>query len=239
MISQFKKILHSDINRNIATIGFFNNYPIEEYYTENNSAIIYGKSDNYWAHLCCDNGKDLEKLLKKYHRITNFYYSVEDWMIPSILKFGETVWQMPTNRYILTDFDNIQKPKTDIVTLNNLHTDTIYNNSDYKKLISKAYIKDRLAKDVSSGILENNELVAWGFTHDDGALGFLHVLDDYRKNGYGSDIVNSLILKCKENNKPVFCNIVPENKKAISMVAKLGFEFDRKVSWLKIKNSSR
>jgi len=38
-----------------------------------------------------------------------------------------------------------------------------------------------LEKDISAGIILDEKLVALGFTHDDGALGFLHFLPEYRK----------------------------------------------------------
>ncbi len=65
-----------------------------------------------------------------------------------------------------------------------------------------------MSKDISAGIVVDENLVAWGFTHDDGALGFLHVLKDFRKRGYGLDILLALIQERKKDNKSVFGNIV-------------------------------
>ena len=81
----------------------------------------------------------------------------------------------------------------------------------------------------------NNNLVAWGFTHDDGALGFLHVLDDFRNKGYGIDILLVLIQMRKKEKKPIFGNIVPENIASTKLITKLGFKLDCKTSWIKLK----
>jgi len=230
-----KTILLADPIKNIATSGFFSNYDLKEFYIENNSAILFGTSDNFWAHIVSNSENDTKQLLARYHAKTKFYYSVEDCWLPLILKYGETEWIMTTSRYILAKDVAIPVSETLFISLNELHALTIYSNSEYKKYTSVAYILDRLKKDISVGIIENKKLIAWGFTHDDGALGFLHVLDDYRKKGYGRDILIKLIVLKRKKDLPVFCNIVPENEKAIHLVTKLGFKFDRKVSWVKLK----
>ncbi len=228
-------LLNREPDNNIATLGFFSNYPIKEYYIENNSAFVLGKSDNLWTHISSSSQTELESLLAKYHSKTKYYYSVEDWMIPLILKHGTEDWVMVTNRFILNKNISTALPKFDIIKIDKSYASFMYENSDYKEYLSIEYIEDRLNKDISAGILINNKLVAWGFTHDDGALGFLHVLEEYRKNGYGIDILMSLIQKRKETNKPVFGNIVPNNVASTKLVTKLGFKLDRKVSWLKLK----
>jgi hypothetical protein len=80
---------------------------------------------------------------------------------------------MTTNRFILDESIITDLPKLDIVKIDKSYATFMYNNSDYKDYISVEYIEDKLSKDISAGILVNNILVAWGFTHDDGALGFL------------------------------------------------------------------
>ena len=156
-------------------------------------------------------------------------------MIPLILKYGKPDWIMKTNRYILKGAIKIPVPKEEIFSLNKSRSDFIFTHSNYKKFTSINYIRDRLQRDISAGILKDDKLVAWGFTHDDGALGFLHVLPDFRKQGLGEQVLLSLIRQRRANNQPVFCNIVPENFPSINLVQKLGFVLDRTVSWVKLK----
>jgi len=235
MDKELFSLLNSKPQINIATLGFFENFPVEEYFIEGNSALIYGNSDSYWAHISSSSKKELSVLLAKHHSKARFYFSIEDWMIPPLLIHGQEDWIMPTNRYILHEKVATKKPKLPIDKINKIHASFIHKNSDYKKYTPLEYIEQRLNKDISAGITINNQLVAWGFTHDDGALGFLHVLDQHRKKGYAMDVVLALIQQKRKVNKPIFCNIVPENIVAINFVSKLGFQFDRKVSWLKLK----
>ncbi len=235
MNNHLKKLLNNEPQQTIATRGFFTNYPVNEFNIHGNSAIIFGQSDHMWAHLISSSKLELQHLLKDFHSKTNYYYSVEEWMIPLILKYGKPDWIMKTNRYILKDAIKIPVPKEEIFSLNKSRSDFIFTHSNYKKFTSINYIRDRLQRDISAGILKDDKLVAWGFTHDDGALGFLHVLPDFRKQGLGEQVLLSLIRQRRANNQPVFCNIVPENFPSINLVQKLGFVLDRTVSWVKLK----
>ena len=156
-------------------------------------------------------------------------------MIPLILNDGTKDWIMTTNRFILEESIFIDSPKFDIIKIDKSYASFMYNNSDYKDYISVAYIEDRLSKDISAGIVVNNKLVAWGFTHDDGALGFLHVHKDFRRKEYGLDILLGLIQMRKKEQKPIFGNIVPDNVTSINLVTKLGFKRDCTTSWIKLK----
>lgn len=230
-----KKILNTDKIQNIASIGYFKNYPVEEFYFEGSSAMIFGKSDHLWAHFISNSEVELSRLLEKYQSKTKYFYSVEDWMIPMILKYGSEDWRMETNRFVLNPDIHIPSSKYKFIELNNSFSKFMFDNSDYKDFISIDYINDCLEKDISAGLMIDNQLIAWGFPHDDGALGFLHVLDDFRKKGYGENILLSLLEKRRQTKKPVFCNIVPENKASTNLAKKYGFDFDRKVSWIKLK----
>ena len=235
MNQQLLSILNLSPQATLATRGFFANYPVEQFYIKNESALILGTSDYLWAHLVGTSEADIAFLLSKYHAKTLYYYSVEEWMIPLIQKHGEIDWKMSTKRYILNDKLLKNAPRLEVIPIDESYAAYIYQHSDYKDFTSIEYIEDRLARDISTGIIVDNKLIAWGFTHDDGALGFLHVLPEHRKKGYGMDIVRSLIRMRQDENKSVFCNIVPENTASIYLVNKLNFVFDRNVSWIKLK----
>ena len=84
--------------------------------------------------------------------------------------------------------------------------------------------------------MKKDKLVAWGLTHDDGALGSLHVLDEYRKKGYGKEILISLIHQNRKLGKISFAQIEEKNLKATNLVEQLGFVKDRRVSWVKLNS---
>jgi len=53
----------------------------------------------------------------------------------------------------------------------------------------------RITNGESSCIQESDKLIAWAITQDDGDIGFLHVLPEHRKMGYGRIVTMDLINK--------------------------------------------
>jgi 8-oxo-dGTP diphosphatase len=120
-------------------------------------------------------------------------------------------------------------------TLSEKDAETVYVNSEYQEQISEEYIEDRIRKGISKGIYENNKLIAWGLTHDDGGLGSLHVLESVRRKGYGSSITLALIKEIRHEKKIPFCYIEKDNSKSINLVSNLGFIRYRNCHWFEIK----
>jgi CheY-like chemotaxis protein len=80
-----------------------------------------------------------------------------------------------------------------LVPLTVEHAGFIVGQADYKQFLTRAYVEAGLARSFGAAIFENNELVAWGLTHHDGALGSPHVLPAFRGKGCGREILASLV----------------------------------------------
>lgn len=229
-----KKNLKKDFISNISTIGFIENNPINEIIQLNNSYLIKGTSDVEWTYVVCNNEDDLRALLGK--SPDNIYFaSVEDWMIPIITEKQIAEWILSTMRYYLPDDVEVPENKKEVIPLTTDHIGFIISQSNYKQFLSPAYVEERISKSISAAIMKKDKLVAWGLTHDDGALGSLHVLDEYRKKGYGKEILISLIHQNRKLGKMSFAQIEERNIKAIRLVEHLGFIKDRRVSWVKLR----
>jgi 8-oxo-dGTP diphosphatase len=238
MINQeLQRIINIDSQTTLAIRGFFANYPVDEFYIRNNSALIIGTSNHRWIHCVGNDKNDLAELLNINHDLSLYYHSVEDWMLPLILKNKEEDWCMETLRFVLDADVPIPEASSVTLILDLSYAEFVHKNSDYKDYTDLAYIRDRLSNDISAAILKDEKPVAWGLTHDDGSLGFLHVLPEHRKRGYARDISNSLIALKRQLGQPVFCNIVPGNTPSINLTERMGFKFDRKVSWVKIRKT--
>jgi len=233
--STLKSILDKDPKASIATRGYYTNYPMKAYAVKNDCALVVGFTDQVWLHCIGRNEKDMRALIKEYEGLSKYYYSVEEWIIPLIHEIGEEEWRMETVRYMLDDAAGMPKPTNPIVPLSPDDTDYIFEHSDYRDYTDTGYIRDRLERDISAAIAVDGKPVAWGLTHDDGAMGFLHVLPEHRGKGYGRDVVLALIDMISKEGKPVYCNIVPGNTPAIKLVESLGFKPDRKIFWIKLK----
>ena len=227
--------LKQDLIANISTIGFIENNPITEIVEKDNSYLIKGTSDVEWAYLACKNETELEALLAKSGTNNTYFASAEDWMIPVITKKSEAEWILTTIRYYLPDDVKVPENKKEVVPLTTDHIGFIISQSNYKQFLTPAYLEERINKGISAAIFKKDKLAAWGLTHDDGALGSLHVLDEYRKRGYGREILISLIHQNRKLGKLSFAQVEEKNTKATNLVGQLGFVKDRKVSWIKLK----
>ncbi len=228
-LENFKK----DFLINISTIGFIENNPITEIVEINNSYLIKGTSDVEWAYVVCNNESDLSALLEKSG--SNIYFaSVEDWMIPIITEKRKADWILSTMRYYLPEEIDVPENKIEVIPLTTDHIGFIISQSNYKQFLTPAYVEERISKSISAAIMKKDKLVAWGLTHDDGALGSLHVLDEYRKKGYGKEILISLIHQNRKHGKISFAQIEEKNLKATNLIEQIGFVKDRKVSWIKL-----
>jgi len=232
---KLKENLKQDFITNLSTVGFIENNPITEVVEINNSYLIKGTSDVEWIYLVCKNEPELKMLLEKSGCINIYFASVEDWMIPIITEKRSAEWILSTMRYYLPDDVEVPENKIEVIPLATDHIGFIISQSNYKQFLTPAYVEERISKSISAAIFKKDKLVAWGLTHDDGALGSLHVLDEYRKKGYGKEILISLIHQNRKLGKISFAQIEEKNLKATYLIEQLGFIKDRRVSWVKLK----
>lgn len=230
---ELKQTLIKDFLSNSSTIGFIENNPITEIVEINNSYLIKGTSDVEWTYIVCNNENDLKVLLERSSGNT-YFASVEDWMIPIITEKRNAEWVLSTMRYYLPDDVEVPENKKEVVPLTMDHIGFIISQSNYKQFLSPAYVEERISKSISAAIIKKDKLVAWGLTHDDGALGSLHVLDEYRKKGLGKEILLSLIHQNRKLGKISFAQVEEKNLKATNLIEQLGFVKDRGVSWVKL-----
>jgi 8-oxo-dGTP diphosphatase len=228
-------LLDKDPVRNAAVLGFFENYPLESLFRIGDTFLFLGESDHLWAYISSKSITELTEILGKSQINTKYFASIEDWMKSIIIKNSEIEWDLSTFRYVLPETYRIKPPAKKMCTLDISMVAYIFNHSDYKAFTSKEYIKERIEQGLSAGIMEGDTLVAWALTHDDNSLGFLHVLPDFRRKGYGTDVLKSLICQMRKENKQVFLNVEPTNLNSTSLVNKMGFVIDRKISWIKLK----
>lgn len=228
-------LLKQDFLKNVSILGFLENYPAEKVYREGSTLLVLGRSDYLWAYVSSSDEGELRLLLDHFRWETGYFASLEEWMLPVLSGYGAIEWQLKTYRYLLPEEVPVSPPEREVRDLEPALAPFIFTHSDYQQYTSEEYIVDRIEKGISAVIMEKGQPVAWGLTHDDGALGFLHVMPEYRGRGYGMDISRALIMKKRKLSKPVFLNIEPENHPSRQLVSRLGFIQDRKISWIKLE----
>lgn len=232
-LSEIISYLRGDELSNISIIGFASENPVTAVYREGESVLIKGLSDEEWIYISSKDENELRMLLNGLSAKDIYIASVEDWMVPIINEKKNFEWKLSVMRWYLPDEVEIPENTMKTFPLSTEHIEFIINQSNYKQFLTPRYIKDRITKSFSACLYENEKPAAWGLTHDDGALGSLHVLKEYRRKNYGKEILLSLIHQCRELGRTPFAQIEETNAAAINLVKNLGFVKDRRVTWIK------
>lgn len=228
-------LLKKDPLQSLPVFGFFGNYPLEEVFQSNGVLLLTGTSDAPWAYLAGNSPQGMLDVLEQYRFRNPWFANVEEWMLPLLLRHQKLKWELKTLRYYLPEETVVDPPADVCQPLSATQVPFIYENTPYRDYTHPEYIAEGIRRDVSAGYFKEGQLCGWGLTHDDGSLGFLNVLEPFRRQGIGEMVLRSLIAGKRKRNQPVFANIEPHNQKSIKLAEKLGFRPDRLVSWVKLK----
>lgn len=109
--------------------------------------------------------------------------------------------------------------------------DTVYRN--YHAVHSREYLLDRIEAGEMFGIDENGGLAAFAGMHDEGSMGMLEVLPDYRRRGMGEALETFLIVRQLEKGWTPFCQIFEGNEPSLRLQKKLGLKLaSGKLYWI-------
>jgi len=232
---EITKILSHQKLKNANFIYFLENNNFVDAHKIGNSVFARAQSDHIWLYFSVDKKEDFPKLLQFLKQEDKYFATLEEWMLPYLKEKGDFDWQLKTFQYYLPDYVSIPFPCAEFRTLQISDAEYIYKNSDYKDFLSVNYIQERIEKGISSGMIINDNLAAWAITQDDGAIGFLYVLDEYRRNGFAYQIMLNMIHKVRAAGKIPLTYIEENNHKSIHLMKKIGFLEDKQMIWLKLK----
>jgi len=220
---------------NINIINFIENYPVHHLEIIGDSILAKGTSDKDWVYISSNSEEELNTIKNVLQNNDKNFAAIEEWMIPILTKDKKMKWKLSAVKLILLGERTLFESKNIFSELTPSDSEFIYQSSDYKDVISIDYIIDRITNGESTCIRHMDKPIAWAITQDDGAIGFLHVLPEYRKMGYGREVTMDLIKKVRKKNKIPFVHIEEENEKSMSLAMSLGFKKDKVVSWFEIE----
>ncbi len=227
--------LETDRINNIGIINFIKYNQVLSVDIVGDSVLTRGVSDRRWVYLSCRNKDELYKLKNKLTADDTNFASIEDWMMPALTDGREIVWDLSTMKYYLADDVQLPHPEIKTIPLTENDAYTVYTNSTYKEYISPEYAAERISKGISAGVYEDYKLVSWAITQDDGAIGFLHTLYEYRKKGYAYSITLTMIEKLRSKGELPFAYAEASNKRSIALLLKLGFKKNKTIHWFEVK----
>jgi 8-oxo-dGTP diphosphatase len=228
--------LKKDILKNINMVYFAEKNGIINAEKFGNTVVMRGYSDRVWTFISSSDEAELQDAVKKLTADDLNFAVIEDWMKPIILQNRKLIWDFETIRLYLPDSADLSISNTDeIISLSPEDAEYIYLNSHFNEYTPISYIEACIGNGTSAGIYKDGQLVAWAITHDDTAIGFLHVIDDYRQQGFAEKIMKYMINKTREQGRVPFVHIEESNFPSMNLALKLGLIQDKKVHWFEIE----
>ena len=131
---------------------------------------------------------------------------------------------------------NIEESSINVKILNEEYVESIFNNYSSKNTVDIKYIKERINTNTMLGAFINEKLVGFIGTHEEGSMGILEVLPQYRKNGIGALLQKHAANLALQQSRIPYGQVKVNNEKSIKLQKKLGFELSSEVVyWLMIK----
>lgn len=223
------ELLRLDVLKNISLIYFSESYSTSLEY-EDDAFILRGKSDRPWTYISCMNPDGLKSALKRLTPADKAFAAIEEWMCPLLMAGRKIIWKLDCERlfYPHKTMWQQQAPLSSLVPENASY---IFEQSDYKDILTLPYVKERIENGCSSCISEDGKLIGWAMTQDDGSMGFLHVLPEFRGKGIALHLTLDLMQKVIGRGRIPFVQIERSNSTSLKLAEKTGFVTDRRLFW--------
>lgn len=219
---------------NINMLGFFTNHQPAKLQRINNSIMACGESDELWWYCACNTNNDFINFLNSLSEGEHCLAVINDWMLNEVKKRFTIMQILSCFRLFLPENVILPEASLPVEILNVKDAEEIFSNSNYKDYTSVEYIKDQILSRSGVCIRINGKLAGWALFHDDGAMGLLHVIDDFRRKGIAKALVVNLCQKVREKNEVPFTSVEPSNVASLSLIQSLGFENIGLIHWVKM-----
>lgn len=224
-----------DRTRNCSLLNFIRDNRVLSIDRVGGSFLVRGRSDHDWVYASGSDPGELGMLARRLSEKDEYFAAIEPWMVPLLRGERGMAWSLPMVRFILPDAVALPVVEAATEALSPDDAVVVYEDSNYADFISLDYARSRILAGPAVGVREDDMLVAWGMTQDDGAMGFLHVLQPYRQRGFGRRITIALATELRRRGRLPFAHISESNGSAISLVTTLGFERGEAVQWFRLE----
>jgi len=234
-IDELVHALREDAPRNTSIINFIERNEILGVDREGRSVRVQGRSDHVWNYFSSESEDELSALAARLGEGDDHFAAIEDWMLPIVCRGRELKWCLRMVKFTLPASVDLPATTTgEVGALSEADAEHIYENSNYQQYLSVEYTRDCIRGGPTVAIREGGLLVAWAMTQDDGAMGFLHVLESYRNRGYGRRLTIALSSILRERGQLPFAYVAEDNGNSIALLTSLRFVSDRTVQWLEL-----
>lgn len=121
--------------------------------------------------------------------------------------------------------------KFDVHVLDNNHTETVI--KYYHSMDDPKYILSRIENGEMYGAFINGKMAGFIGVHEEGSIGLLEVIPEYRNMGVGASLESFMINLHLQNSWTPFCNIFEDNDISLHLQRKLGLAItEEHIYWL-------
>ncbi|XMB85556.1 GNAT family N-acetyltransferase [Mycoplasmatota bacterium WC44] len=189
--------------------------------------ILFSENEEFISNIITDfkgrNEIGFAGVMSKYFHIIKEKYEI-DWEEKCYLYYLDDIKELANNNY------ELRKLESD-------HAEIVNKYYTYKDEYSLEYIKECIEKRPTSAVFVNDEPVSWVLTREDGTLGLMYTIDEYRRKGLAKIVTVDLAKKVIENGDTPFVHIAVNNKASIKLAESNGFKRYGEVYWFGIKNA--
>ena len=198
-------------------------------YASDNGVMIYIYAGDSYA-ISADS--DVEKILVCAKPDADAFLAHQDFYLPLLKRqFGlnhemrcfPAVYTKPNPPEYKIDYEIKQ------LTLD--HLETVL--ATYSHINNREYIERRIKDNYMYGAFLDGELMGYIGIHDEGAMGMLEVLPQYRRKGIGYALEAFLIEDLLKKGRAPYAHILEDNIASLSLQRKLGMDIlEDKVTWV-------
>ena len=227
-------LLNRDPIKNSNILGFAAYNTVTDVHVFGDSVLLRGQSDRAWVYISSDSMEELRALLPLLTEEDTCFAVIEDWMMPEIVGETPLKWCLSSLKLVLPNDQQLACVASSVEALDPSVAEYIYKNYDYQEFTSVAYIEERLKKGPSAGVCHDDKPIAWALTHDDGAIGLLKVLDDYRGRGHALAVTSYLAEQIRQQGGVPFVHIEEDNAQSLGLTQKMGFVKQGITHWFEL-----
>ena len=102
----------------------------------------------------------------------------------------------------------------------------------YSLHYGEAAVREVIANLGMYGVFSGEKIAAYIGRHEEGSVGLLEVMPEFRRHGLGTYLVKYMAARVIEEGDIAYAQIVSDNEKSLNMHLKMGFvPSEKKVYW--------
>jgi GNAT superfamily N-acetyltransferase len=164
-----------------------------------------------------------------------FFHLSEEWMLSLLEPRAETIEAGIFWLFQLDPKDFVDHEGQSVRPLDPEFADMIGSVWDPEWKRAGPYVRSRIEAGHAYAVYEDGKPVAWAFLHFEtpavSMMGFLHVLEAYRRKGYARSVSSALIKDILVRGKIPALHVKTDNVASLEMTASLGFHRVKKQVW--------